>query len=89
MTKVLWHNMREEPVIYINGQPYVVRDLKNPLANLEYTGIDPATVENMEVRLKVRRASSWHGAVAGSWFEFAPLVVCRRTSCLRHRGCRT
>ena len=24
--QVLWHNMREEPVLYINGQPYVVRE---------------------------------------------------------------
>lgn len=38
--KVLWHNMREEPVIYINGRPYVVREADQPFCNLEYTGID-------------------------------------------------
>jgi hypothetical protein len=36
--KVLWHNMREEPVLYINGKPYVVREANKPFANLEYTG---------------------------------------------------
>lgn len=30
--------MREEPVLYINGNPYVVRDADRPFANLEYTG---------------------------------------------------
>ena len=35
---VLWHNLREEPVLYINGKPYVVRESNKPFANLEYTG---------------------------------------------------
>lgn len=47
---MLWHNMREEPVIYINGKPYVVREAGQPFANLEYTGIDRSRVEDMEVR---------------------------------------
>ena len=38
---VLWHNMREEPVLYINGKPYVVRESNKPFANLEYTGALP------------------------------------------------
>ncbi|KAK9804170.1 hypothetical protein WJX73_008272 [Symbiochloris irregularis] len=50
--KVLWHNMREEPVLYINGKPYVVRESNKPFANLEYTGIDRSRVEAMERRLK-------------------------------------
>jgi hypothetical protein len=37
---VLWHNLREEPVLYINGKPYVVREADQPFCNLEYTGID-------------------------------------------------
>ena len=36
--RVLWHNMREEPVVYINGRPYVVREADQPFCNLEYTG---------------------------------------------------
>ena len=50
--KVLWHNMREEPVLYINGRPYVVRESDKPFQNLEYTGIDRSRVEDMETRLK-------------------------------------
>ncbi len=30
--------MREEPVLYINGNPYVVREASKPFANLEITG---------------------------------------------------
>ena len=50
--KVLWHNMREEPVLYINGRPYVVREADKPFQNLEYTGITRSRVEDMEARLK-------------------------------------
>lgn len=50
--KVLWHSMREEPVLYINGRPFVVREADKPFANLEYTGIDRERVESMEARLK-------------------------------------
>lgn len=49
---VLWHNLREEPVIYINGRPYVLREVERPFTNLEYTGINRARVEQMEARLK-------------------------------------
>eukprot|EP00850_Spirogloea_muscicola_P002322 SM000009S23451 [mRNA] locus=s9:35424:44183:- [translate_table: standard] len=50
--RTLWHNMREEPVIYINGRPFVLREVERPFSNLEYTGIDRARVEEMESRLK-------------------------------------
>eukprot|EP00882_Tetradesmus_deserticola_P024636 GHRQ01026937.1.p1 GENE.GHRQ01026937.1~~GHRQ01026937.1.p1 ORF type:complete len:178 (+),score=59.55 GHRQ01026937.1:160-693(+) len=49
---VLWHNMREEPVLYINGKPFVVRESDQPFRNVEYTGIDRSRVEDMEARLK-------------------------------------
>ena len=49
---VLWHNMREEPLLYINGSPFVVREAERPFANLEYSGIDRGRVEGMEARLK-------------------------------------
>ncbi|PKU75784.1 hypothetical protein MA16_Dca026234 [Dendrobium catenatum] len=35
--KVLWHNLREEPVVYINDRPFVLRDVEKPFSNLEYT----------------------------------------------------
>lgn len=35
---VLWQNMREEPVVYINGKPFVLREVERPFKNmLEYT----------------------------------------------------
>lgn len=37
-TTIYWHNMREEPLIYISGRPFVVRERENPFMNLEYTG---------------------------------------------------
>lgn len=49
----VWHNMREEPVIYINGRPFVLREDERPFKNLqEYTGIDVHRLEQMELRLK-------------------------------------
>uniref|UniRef100_A0A6N2NAG9 Tyrosine specific protein phosphatases domain-containing protein n=1 Tax=Salix viminalis TaxID=40686 RepID=A0A6N2NAG9_SALVM len=51
-TQVLWFNLREEPVVYINGRPFVLRDVERPFSNLEYTGINRSRVEEMEARLK-------------------------------------
>ncbi len=31
---VQWYNMREEPCIYIDGRPFVLREATRPLANL-------------------------------------------------------
>jgi hypothetical protein len=64
--KVFWHNLREEPVLYINGKPYVVREADQPFCNVEYTGIDRSRVEDMEVRLKrdvLREAQKYDGHV--------------------------
>ena len=45
--------MREEPVIYINGRPFVLREDERPFKNMqEYTGIDVRRLEQMELRLK-------------------------------------
>ncbi|KAK6803962.1 hypothetical protein RDI58_001746 [Solanum bulbocastanum] len=64
---VFWHNMREEPVIYINGKPFVLREVERPYKNmLEYTGIDRERVEKMEARLKddiMREAERYQGAI--------------------------
>ena len=49
---VLWISLREEPVTYIKGRPFVLRVVKDPIANLEMTGIISERVESMEVRLK-------------------------------------
>ncbi|XP_073150432.1 uncharacterized protein [Henckelia pumila] len=64
---VFWHNMREEPVIYINGKPFVLREVERPYKNmLEYTGIDCERVERMEARLKddiLREAERYQGTI--------------------------
>jgi len=51
-TPVVWVNLREEPILYINGRPFVLRRLDHPFANLEHTGISRSRVEDMESRLK-------------------------------------
>ena len=43
--------MREEPNVYINGRPYVLREDERPYKNLqEYAGIDYQRLQRMEVR---------------------------------------
>ena len=64
--KALWHSMREEPLVYLNGQPYVLREIERPFSNLELTGITRERVEQMEVRLRedvLAEAEQYHGRV--------------------------
>ncbi|GBG29179.1 Paladin [Hondaea fermentalgiana] len=49
---ICWISLREEPIIYINGRPFVLRKLEHPFGNLEFTGISRQRVEDMEERLK-------------------------------------
>lgn len=49
----VWINLREEPLIYINGSPYVLRDEYYTLRNIRsYSGITQARLELLESRLK-------------------------------------
>ena len=51
--RAVWHNMREEPVVYVNGRPFVLREESRPLKKLrEYSGIDGKRLEKMEHCLK-------------------------------------
>ncbi|CAO3608947.1 unnamed protein product [Cunninghamella echinulata] len=50
---VLWTCLREEPVLYVNKKPYVLRLYADPLKNLETTGIAKNRVESMEHRMKL------------------------------------
>ncbi|KAG1474862.1 hypothetical protein G6F56_000086 [Rhizopus delemar] len=50
---VLWTCLREEPVIYVNKNPYVLRLFMDPIKNLETTGISKDRVESMEDRMKL------------------------------------
>ena len=48
----VWTNLREEPVIYINGKNYTLRDLKNQFRNLDNPGASGADVEKTEEKFK-------------------------------------
>jgi hypothetical protein len=50
---IVWINLREEPIIFINSAPYVLRDAEHPFSNLgSFEGIAPDHLEEMEQRLK-------------------------------------
>jgi hypothetical protein len=64
--RVLWHSMREEPLVYVNGQPFVLREVERPFSNLELTGITRERVEQMESRLRedvLAEAARYDGCV--------------------------
>lgn len=81
--RVNWTSLREEPVVYIQGRSFTVRDLKAPFANLEDTGISSATVEQRENTLKQEilqeaqryggrflvAEESADGSLVGKWVE--------------------
>ena len=46
-----WINLREEPVLYVNEEPVVLRELHQPYENLVFTGITTKRVEAMESQL--------------------------------------
>ena len=51
--ELIWVNLREEPLIYINGVPYVLRDQYLTIRNTNtYAGITPSRLEMFENRLK-------------------------------------
>ncbi|TPX51665.1 hypothetical protein SeMB42_g01840 [Synchytrium endobioticum] len=53
LSAVIWLNLREEPLVYINGVPYVLRDRYLTIRNIRsYSGITAERLELMEVRLK-------------------------------------
>ncbi|KAG8865965.1 hypothetical protein FRC20_009226 [Serendipita sp. 405] len=49
---VFWTSLREEPVLYVNGRPHVLRRIDRPLQNMEATGVTTDVVERMEKSLK-------------------------------------
>lgn len=48
----VWINLREEPVVYIAGKPFTLRESAYPLSNLEATGISPSDLEELEENLR-------------------------------------
>jgi len=65
--KVMWFNLREEPVIYIGGRPFVLRNADHPFQNLNlFAGITPARALQMERRLKddiLAEAAEYNGRI--------------------------
>ncbi|KAI9351265.1 inositol hexakisphosphate-domain-containing protein [Obelidium mucronatum] len=51
--KIVWTSLREEPVIYVKGRPFVLRLFQEPTKNLETTGIARERVEAMEQQMKL------------------------------------
>lgn len=50
---IVWINLREEPLIYVNSSPYVLRDKYFTLRNIKsYSGIEHARLEYIEIKLK-------------------------------------
>lgn len=50
--KVMWTSLREEPVLYVNSRPHVLRLVDRPIVNIETTGVTARVVERMEEQLK-------------------------------------
>ncbi|WFC98121.1 hypothetical protein MYAM1_000844 [Malassezia yamatoensis] len=50
--RTVWTNLREEPVLYVNGRPHVLRLADQPLTNVEATGVTTDVVERIERTLK-------------------------------------
>jgi hypothetical protein len=51
--KVLWINLREEPLLYVNGRSVVLREVHEPFHNIEvFRGISESRLRELEYRLK-------------------------------------
>lgn len=51
--RTIWFSTREEPIVYVNETPFVLRDLASPFVNIKsYTGISAHRLESVEKRLK-------------------------------------
>lgn len=51
-SRIVWTNLREEPVLYVNGRPHVLRLADQPLTNVEATGVTTDVVERIEQALQ-------------------------------------
>lgn len=51
--RTIWFSTREEPIVYVNDTPFVLRDLTSPFINIKsYAGISSNRLESVENRLK-------------------------------------
>lgn len=51
LVKLLWVNLREEPLLYLGNGPFVLREARRPFENLLMTGIHMSDVERIEEEL--------------------------------------
>lgn len=52
--RTIWFSTREEPIVYVNDTPFVLRDLSSPFVNIKsYSGITSNRLEAVENRLKI------------------------------------
>ena len=67
LENLVWINLREEPLVYINGSPYVLRDQYYTLRNIKaYSGITENRLELLENRLKedvAKELSTYEGRI--------------------------
>lgn len=85
--QVMWTNMREEPVVYVNGRSYSLRDEAHPFENADnFKGVDAETVDQNEQKLKadilaeaqanggrvLLHGESADGTVTSEWVELTP-----------------
>lgn len=64
--KCVWFNVSDRPIVYINGRPFTLRELNDPLEGESiFTGLDAGRIEQMEERLKadVERESFKYGGM--------------------------
>lgn len=84
--KIIWINLREEPVIYINGLPFVLRDRKAPFSNIKsFEGISYKRIEEMEERLKkdIEQISLASDGFIQVYAERAPKTMWVNNICVR------
>lgn len=54
---VMWINLREEPVVFVHGKPYVLREAARPFHNLQVILISSTTSCHMRCRCFMLNAS--------------------------------
>lgn len=89
--QTVWHNLREEPVLFLNGTPYVLREAAGAYTNMkEYSGIDAARLEALEERLRaevLQEAAALGGKVQVLYEEMIHSVrPCAAACCVLWAG---
>ena len=55
----LWYNMREEVVVYIDGQPFVLREDERPFKNMQVRWLACSRHHILDVSALPAQATSW------------------------------